>query len=183
MPVVYRVFPFLREAAADLPGGARYVPPQGSGRLDNPGVFSVLYVSDAASGAIAEVFGRFPEWTPAILRGTPALIGSEQALASFRLPDDAPICNLDDPIQLGQLGLRPSDVVSREYSRTRAWALRIYQERRWIGVRWWSYYDPQWSSIGLWDIRHLVLDDVRVLRLDDAALVEASRTIVRRIVL
>jgi hypothetical protein len=180
---VYRVFPFQRDAAPDAPGGALYVPPQGSGRLDNPGVFSVLYVSDAAPGAIAEVFGRFPEWTPAILRGSPTLPGSTQALASFRLPEDAPICNLDDAIQLGQLGLRPSDVVSREYSRTRTWALRIYQERQWIGVRWWSYYDPRWSSIGLWDRRGLAVENIQELRLDDAALVEAGRAIARRIVL
>jgi hypothetical protein len=108
--------------------------------------------------------------------------GSAMAIASYRLPDSAPVCNLDDPLQLRELGLRPSDVVSRDYARTRAWAFRIYQERRWIGVRWWSYYDPQWSSIGLWDTRQLVLEDVRGLRLDDAALIEAARIVARRII-
>jgi hypothetical protein len=98
------------------------------------------------------------------------------------LPDDAAICNLDDPLQLSKLGLRPSDVVSRDYVRARAWALRIFQEKRWIGARWWSYYEPQWSSIGLWDIRQLVLTEIQVLHLEHVAVVEASRSIVRRIV-
>jgi hypothetical protein len=51
-----------------------------------------------------------------------------------------------------------------------------------MGVRWWSYYDPRWASVGLWDIRHLVLQDVLALHLHDAALIEAGRLIVRRIV-
>jgi hypothetical protein len=180
--IVYRVFPYVAAAGAAEPGGPLYIPPQGSGRLDNPGTFSVLYVSDAASGAIAEAFGRFSDWTNAILSGSPALPGSVRALASYRLPDDAEICNLDDPHQLSELNLRPSDVVSRDYLRTRAWALQIYTQRRWIGARWWSYYAPQWSSIGLWDIRPLTVNDVRILHLDDAAMVEAGRTILRRIV-
>jgi hypothetical protein len=49
-------------------------------------------------------------------------------------------------------------------------------------VRWWSYYDPRWASVGLWDIGRLKVEEVRSLRLDDSALVEASRTIVRRII-
>ena len=51
-----------------------------------------------------------------------------------------------------------------------------------IGAHGWSYYDPQWSSIGLWDIRQLVVEDIRVLRLEDHAVAEASRIILRRIV-
>ncbi|HET9588118.1 MAG TPA: hypothetical protein VFO91_04975, partial [Anaerolineales bacterium] len=101
---------------------------------------------------------------------------------SYRLPDDARICNLDDPEQLRELGLRPSEVVSRDYASTQAWARRIYNQRTWIGVRWWSYYEPQWASIGLWDTRGLTLEEIRPLRLDHAEMIEASRTIVRRIV-
>ena len=159
-----------------------YFPPQVSGRLENPEFYSVLYSSDSAAGAIAEAFGRFPEWTPAILRGSPSLPGSTRAVARYLLADDAPVCDLDDPDQLRRIGIRPSEVVSRDYVRTRAWARQIYEQRVWIGVRWWSYYEPQWASIGLWDIRQLMLDGVRVLRLDDSALIDASRAIVRRIV-
>jgi hypothetical protein len=158
------------------------MPPQGGGRIDNPGTYSVLYLSDAAAGALAEAFGRFPEWNPAILEGSPSLPGSVRAVARFALAENAPICNLDDPNQLLALGLRPSDVVSRDYLRSRAWARRIYGQGKWRGVRWWSYYDPAWSSFGLWDIEGLTLDDVTPLTLDHPALVEASRTIVRRVV-
>ena len=164
------------------PGGARHVPGRGGGRLDNPGLYSALYLSDAASGAIAEAFGRFAEWSPSILEGSPSLPGSSRAVARFQLADDAMVCNLDDAGQLEALRLRPSDVVTRDYVRSRAWARRIYEQRKWIGARWWSYYDPQWASFGLWNTRQLKLEDVRVLRFDDSALREASQTIARRLV-
>jgi len=176
------VFPYLAAAGESEPGGALYVPPQAGGRIDNPGIYAALYLSDAAPGAIAEAFGRFPEWTAAILEGSPSLPGSSRAIAVYRLAEDARICNLDDAERLLALGLRPSDIVSRDYARTRGWARRIYEEGEWSGVRWWSYYDPGWSSFGLWDIKHLTLEDVSVLRLDQPILLEASRTIVRRAV-
>ena len=182
MPILYRVFPHVATAAGDEPGGAVYVPPQGGGRLDNPGTYSILYLSDAPAGAIAEAFGRFPEWTEAILEPAPSLAGSARAIARFHLPDEAPVCNLDDAALLQSLDLRPSDVVTRDYARSRAWARKIYEQRKWFGVKWWSYYDSQWASFGLWDISRLKLEDVKLLRLDEPALLEASRTIARRIV-
>jgi len=109
---LYRVFPFLSEARPGAPGGALYVPSQGGSRLDNPDLYSVFYASDAEAGALAEAFGRFPEWTPSILDGSPSLPGSSRAIAHYRLDDTAVICDLDDPAQLIALGLRPSDVVN-----------------------------------------------------------------------
>ncbi len=183
MPVLYRVFPYVPTAGESEPGGAIYIPRQGGGRLDNPGIYSTFYLSDAPAGAIAEAFGRFSEWNAAILAGSPSLPGSARAIARFHFPDDAPICDLDDPAMLQTLGLRPSDIVSRDYTRSRAWARRIFEQGRWHGARWWSYYDPQWASFGLWSISRLKLDDVKLLRLDAPALLEASRRIARRIVL
>lgn len=181
MPILYRVLPFLAKAAPRQPGGALYVPPQGGGRIDNPELYSVLYLSDAAAGAVAEAFGRFPEWTAALLRGSQALPGRVRAIASYHLADEEPLCDLDDPERLRALRLRPSDVVSRDYLRTRRWARRIFEQREWAGVRWWSYYDPRWTSIGLWKFDRLALLSVTALRLDDAAVAEAGRTISRRI--
>ena len=86
MPELYRVFPFLPRASPDEPGGALYVPPQGGGRLDNPDLYAVFYASDAEAGALAESFGRFPEWTSAILDGSPALPGSVRAVDATGLP-------------------------------------------------------------------------------------------------
>jgi hypothetical protein len=182
VPALYRVFPYLAAAATDDLGGALYVPPQGSGRIDNTGIYSALYLSDAAAGAVAEAFGRFPEWTPALLEGSPSLPRSARAIARYQLAEDTPVYNLDDPTQLLALGLRPSDVVGRDYTRSRAWARRIYDQGKWCGVRWWSYYNPAWSSFGLWDVKALALAEVTPLTLDHPALVEASRTIVRRVV-
>ncbi len=182
MPVLYRVFPFQPAAAENEPGGALYVPRQGGGRLDNPEAYSVLYLSNSAAGAIAEAFGRFPEWTPAILEGSPGLHGSARALGRYALSEEAVVCNLDNPKQLRELGLRPSDVVSRDYTRTRTWARLIHEQRKWVGARWWSYYDSRWASFGLWDIRGLTVESVEWLRLDHSALIEASRVIARRIV-
>jgi hypothetical protein len=179
---LFRVFTCLESAPAGEPGGALYIPPQGGGRIDNPGTYATLYMSDSPAGATAEAFGRFPEWTFSILDGSPGLPGSVRALARYRLDGDAPICNLDDPSQLGALGLRPSDVVSRDYALSRAWARRIYERGTWIGVRWWSYYSPAWASIGLWKTDNLVLDEVVRLRLDHPAVLEAGRTIVRRVI-
>jgi hypothetical protein len=181
VPDLFRVFPYLVSAANNAPGGALYVPPQGGGRIDNPSVYAVLYVSDAAPGALAEAFGRFPEWTPTILEGSPSLPGSVRAMARYYLPDDSPVCDLDDPQQLLALSLRPSDVVSHDYARTRSWARRIHCQGTWTGVRWWSYYDSEWASLALWNLDRLRLKDVVTLNLDDAGLAEAARTIVRRI--
>ncbi|MBV9767749.1 MAG: RES domain-containing protein [Acidobacteriaceae bacterium] len=182
MRALYRVFPFHAAAAENEPGGGLYVPRQGGGRLDNPEIYSVLYLSDSRAGAISEAFGRFPEWTAAILEGSPGLPGSARALGRYALRDDAAICDLDDPQQLQALGLRPSDVVSRDYARTRVWARLIHEQAKWVGARWWSYYDSRWASFGLWDIGGLRVEKVEWLRLDHAALIEASRVIARRIV-
>ena len=182
MPDLFRVFPYLAGARADKPGGALYIPSQGGGRIDNPGTYPVLYLSDSPAGAIAEAFGRFAEWPPAVLEGIPALPGSVRALARYRMAEGGSVCNLDDPRQLLDLELRPSEVVSRDYTRSRSWALRIYQRKLWAGVRWWSYYDPVWTSFGLWDIGNLGLTEITPLRLDNPHLLTASRTIVRRIV-
>ena len=181
MAELYRVFPFLPGVRADQPGGALFIPPLGGGRLDNPDLYSVFYASNAEAGAIAEAFGRFPEWTRAILEGSPALPGSSRAVARYTLGEPARICNLDDAAELASLGLRPSDVVSRDYARTRAWSQRIFETGQWAGVRWWSYYDPRWASVGLWDRSALSLVHTRILRLDDAALREAGLAIARRV--
>ena len=155
------------------------MPSQGGGRIDNPDSYSVLYLSDAAAGAIAEAFGRFPEWTAAMLEGSPSLPGSVRALGRYTLANDESVCNLDDPKKLLRLALRPSDIVSRDYARTRAWALRIHNRGHWAGVRWWSYYDSKWASFGLWRTDRVKLEDVYPLTLNLPALREAARTIVR----
>ena len=144
--------------------------------------YSVLYLSDSAPGAIAEAFGRFPEWVPGMLEGVPGLPGSGRGIARYHLTDGTPVCNLDDPARLAELGLRPSEVVSREYADTKAWALRIHRQNVWAGIRWWSYYNPVWSSFGLWNIDNLTLESITQLQMDNTDLLEAGRSIARRII-
>ena len=85
-------------------------------------------------------------------------------------------------MQLLTLALRPSEVVSRDYATTRSWARRLYDQHRWVGVKWWSYYNRAWSSIALWDIGTLRLETVRPLRLGDKDVPEAGNTIVRSVI-
>jgi len=182
VPDLFRVFPYVAGADDHAPGGAFYVPSLGGGRIDNPGVYPVLYLGDSAAGAIAEAFGRFAEWTTSILESAPGEPRSVRAVARYRLPDEAPVCNLDDPERLLSLRLRPSDVVTRDYARSRAWARLIYDQKIWMGIRWWSYYNPACYSFGLWDTSCLVLETVTPLRLDNPDLLEAGRTITRRVI-
>lgn len=177
--LLYRVFPWVDGAAAGEPGHPLYIPPQGKHRIDNPDHYSVLYASDAAAGAVAEQFGTLSEWAPSMLRGLPALPGSAFAVVSLDLPDHVAVCDMDDPARLVELGLRPSQVVTRERAVTQAWALRVYEEGRWGGVRWWSYYDPRWASHGIWDLGAVTVAAVEVLDAAHPAVVEAAEVLGR----
>ncbi len=164
MTTLYRVLPYLGSARTGAPGHPLHVPPStGANRVDNAGVYEVLYVGDSAPGAIAEAFAWKPVWDVGLFRGTPSLPGSVRALARYSLDEPAAVCDLDDATRLVELGLRPSDVVTKDRSVTQRWALALYHANRFAGVRWWSYYDPRWGSFGLWDVRPLHLIDVTVL--------------------
>jgi hypothetical protein len=179
----YRVFPFLA-SAAPTSRVARFLSRCNAAAADWITPISILFcTSEIHPRALSpKPLAVSPEWTPAILRGSPALPGSVRALARYELGAGESLCNLDDARQLLRLRLRPSDVVSRNYDRTRAWARPIFETRIWAGVSWWSYYDPQWTSVGLWKTDQLVLAEVRELRLDDSVIRDASRVIIRRII-
>src|SRR5450756_1261968 len=94
MVALFRVLPYLASARAGEPGHPLYVPPStGAGRVDNPGRYGVLYVGDAAAGAVAEAFGWMPEWSALMLRGRPALAGS------VRLS----LIHISEPTRLGMI--------------------------------------------------------------------------------
>jgi hypothetical protein len=162
-PRLYRVLPWLGSAEAGEPGHPQYAPmPQGQGRIDNPEHYVTLYLSDRPEGAIGEAFGNHRTWTSDLLDGPPTLVGSRRALATFDA-SDVNVIDLDDPQALAVRRLRPSRVVTRARATTQAWALDIYSENTWDGVRWWSFYDPDWGSFGLWTIDRLQLVDVSPL--------------------
>lgn len=175
---LYRVLPWLPGALAGDPGHPLYVPrPQGAGRIDNPEAYLVLYASDSPAGAVAEAFGNHAVWTEHLLVGRGDIPRSRTALAAYET--DAPILDLDDPAVLHARGLRPSRIVTGDRTCTQRWALDLFREGRWVGVRWWSYFDPDWGSHGVWDPACLAPAEVVPLTADHPALVEALRVLHR----
>lgn len=148
--------------------------------MDNPDRYSSLYVGDSAAGAVAEAFGWAATWSRGMLRGHPSLLGSAQALVEYEADDAAlSICDLDDARRLVVLALRPSEVVTRDRAVTQAWAAQIFDAGGFAGVRWWSYYDPRWGSLGLWDVGGLTVAQVTPLTLEHPAVVAAAAVLNR----
>ncbi len=172
------MFPWVAAARPGDPGHPLSVPSiQGAGRLDNPKHYRVLYASGAPSGAVAETFGNRAVWTEDLFAGRPDLPGSRAALATCEL--EGTVLDLDDARQLVERDLRPSEVVSRNRHATQAWALRVFREAGWAGIRWWSAWDPSWSSVGLWDLTRLSLVDVTPLARDHLSVREAMAVLLR----
>ena len=175
---VYRIFPAVRSAAPDAPGGALFVPTSGNGRIANPGSYDELYFADSPEGAIAETFGRLSEWHSGMLTRA----GRPLALATCRFPDDVALCDLDDPQELVRLTLRPSEVVTSDRRRSQAWARAIYERRAFGGIRWWSRLDSRWFVVGIWrtDLLESAAEPEE-LRIDDPRIARAAEIIVRRL--
>ena len=138
----------------------------------------VLYLSTSPVGAIVEVFASLAVWESKMFV-SPTTPGATRSLGRYKLADRAKILDLDDVDALRALGLRPSEVVTPDRSVTQRWAKRVVEERRWDGVRWWSFHDSHWHSYGIWGRRHLSVLDVEPLSLDHPAVVEAA-TVLRR---
>jgi hypothetical protein len=160
---LHRVFPWIEGAAPGAPGHPLYLArPQGHGRIDNPERYLSLYASDQRSGAIGESFGNHSVWTPDLLEGPPSLPGSRRSLATFDA-SGAAIVDFDDPRMLVDRDLRPSNVVTRDRATTQRWALEVFEEDKWDGIRWWSFHNPEWGSFGLWNRDGLELVSVTPL--------------------
>lgn len=184
--LLYRVFPYAGAAASGEPGHPLYLHrPQGASRLDNPKEYDCWYLAAEASGAIGETFGDLGVWVPGMF-AFPLVAGAVKALGIYRIDDDTPILDLDDARNLLDRGLRPTQVIERNRSMTQAWALKIFQERntggdrRWNGVRWWSYHRPQWRIYGLWEIEPACVE-VQELNLEHPAVQHAAAALARPI--
>jgi hypothetical protein len=178
----YRVYSHLDGAAAYAPGHALFVPSPATGRTNNEELYTSLYVSTTAHGAVAEVFGDRTLWDRGMLRGTRRITGSWRALATLELPASAArLCDLDSVAALAELGVaRPSRVVARDYDVTAALAARIYRAGAFDGIAWWSFHHPDLVSAVLWNRDAVRLVDTRPLDLDDAALAAAADLLNRR---
>lgn len=180
---LYRVLLYDAAARPRDPGGVLYVPPQREGRLDNEDLYRLLYVGEHAAGCVAEAFGRIPLWRESTFGGLPGSNRSVRALVTYdAYQKNFAVCDLDDARSLLARSLRPSDVVTRDYEFTRNWARAIYSEKRWAGIRWWSYYESRWANVGLWDFAGLKPVNIEPLHVDHAAVRDAAETLSRVIV-
>jgi hypothetical protein len=150
--LLYRVFPYLPAARRGEPGHPLYVhPAQGKGRWDNPGSYLAWYMAQEPASAVGEAFADVPAWRDEMF-AFPQIPGAERALGIYRLADDLPYVDLDDARTLVERAMRPTQVIERNRPYTQAKALEIFEERRWNGIRWWSFHRPQWRVWCLWDI-------------------------------
>jgi len=184
--LVYRVFPYLPAASDGEQGHPQYQHPQGSGRLDNPHSYFVWYFSMDPQGAIGEVFADLTMWDDDMFI-FPKLAGSRRALGVYSLPDNCPLLDLDDAGNLLDRGLRPTQVIERNRPSTASWARKIWEEqnfagdRKWEGVRWWSYHRPVWRIVGYWGASNPVCEEVRELSVSDMYVKDAARILNRPI--
>jgi hypothetical protein len=176
--LLYRVFPYLPSALEGEAGHPLYVHPnQGAGRFDNPALYLAWYVSSEPSSAVGEVFASLTHWSEAMF-DFPLIPDSRRALATYRLQDDLPYVDLDDPQRLVELGVRPSQVVQRNRPYTQALAARIYAMADYNGIRWWSFHRPSWRVWCLWEIVPSV-ETVDELTLDHPAVKEAAENLAK----
>ena len=179
--LLYRVFPYLPTASKGQPGHPLHVhPAQGKGRWDNPGSYLAWYMAFEVAGAVGETFADISTWRDEMFE-FPALPGSRKALGFYELPDDLPYVDLDDAATLVELAMRPTQVIVRNRPYTQAKALSIYQQKKWSGIRWWSFHRPQWRVICLWDIDPKC-DHVEDLDTSHIAVSDAGRTLSKPIV-
>lgn len=184
--IVYRAFPYLATAKAGESGHPLYLHrPQGRGRADNPSEYDTWYFALQPEAAVGEVRGDFAVWR-ADSFATPFLLGGHYALGRYQLPDDLPLLDLDDAQNLLTRGLRPTQVIARNRPTTQDMALRIFREttagqRKWAGIRWWSFQRPHWTVLALWvspgqrPLHQFV--DATPLDLNNPAVIDAARSL------
>lgn len=181
---LYRVFPHDPSAVPSAPGGALYVPPSsGLGRIDNPEEYDAFYLAGIEEAAVAESFGNLAVWRDESF--VEAGRNVRYALAAYDLSKEARLFDFNDVEALQSLGVRrPTQVITRDRRSTQELALRIYRRRRFAGVTWWSYYNPDWPICGLWNVAQLrLLGEPMALSATAPAVQRAAAAIVRQIVL
>lgn len=189
--LVYRVFPYLAAAAPGMPGHPLYLHrPQGHGRLDNPAHYDTWYFALTPEAAVGESFADLSTWTEDMFT-FPKVPGARRALGTFEIDDGWPVLDLDDARTLYERRLRPTQVIARNRAVTQSWALGVFDERddrgerRWSGIRWWSFHRPHWTVIALWYARgepvaHKVVL-VEELNLAHVAVRDAARSLAKAI--
>lgn len=174
--ILHRCFAWNERAQHDQPDSPLWFPRvfQGDGRHDNPDVYGCMYLTDREVSGVVEQLARFRGQRliaqMLVRRGLPL------AVAAIELRDDAEVIDLDDPVVLRRLRLRPSVVATRNRSITQPQALGVYRETNATGLRWWSIFESLWMNYTLFDRARvrLALQEARPLSLDDDTVVEAA---------
>jgi hypothetical protein len=175
--ILHRCFAWNERARRDGMDGPLWFPRpyQGEGRHDNSELYGCLYLSDRAVSCVAEQLARFRGQ-----RLTAPLLPRRElplALAELELDEAAELVDLDEPVVLRRERLRPSLVATRRRELTQPQARVLYESHpAAAGIRWWSSYESLWVNVTLFDraAPQLRLREVRVLALDDPAVVEAA---------
>ena len=110
-----------------------------------------------------------------MLRPIKILPRSHWAVITYALGGDREIFKMDDASNLHKLKLRPSRVVTLDRAVTQSWALKVFKSGQSAGISWWSYYNPDWACVGLWDLSKLKTTHIDALGLDNTWVDEASR--------
>ena len=132
----WRVFPWDPEAEDGAPFSASFVPVQGAGRFDVPGV-PVCYLGEFPEHAVGERLLRFRGRTlneADLLHAGRALALARVVVAGRAVDALADCC---DPAVLFRLRLRPDTLASLHLARTQAVAAAV-REAGHAGLRWWS---------------------------------------------
>lgn len=148
---LYRIVPWIESASKGEQGHPLFVDVslQGGGRADNPRHYQALYVSESPQGAVGEAFGDLTDWSDQMFE-VPWSKDAERVLVTYEADPPPEVLDLDDAEVLWNLNAKPTDVVSRDRETTRELALRIWFQRRWAGLRWWSWWRPAWRNQILW---------------------------------
>jgi hypothetical protein len=157
---LWRALPLDRGAKAAEVGGPLWFPrlQQGGGRHDNPDLYGCLYVAEDPVSAVAELLAPF--------RGTGKLLPSmlvryekPLALAAIELEDGVTVVDLDDPSTLIATDLRPSQVATRNRTRTQGQAAGVYESHaEAVAIRWWSTLESSWINWTLFDRAEAALE-------------------------
>lgn len=173
---LYRVVPFMPGAKKGELGHPLYFPPnQGMARVDNSSYYAVGYLATRGSCAVSESFGFLTVWDSRMLRPIKTLPESRWVVATYTLKTESVIFEMDDAANLQRLKIRPSRVVTRDRAITQSWALKVYKNGGSAGISWWSFYNPDWSCVGLWDLSKLKVKEIEELTLENSWVEEASR--------
>jgi hypothetical protein len=167
--VLWRAFPWDPTAPPDSPFSPTHVPEgQVAGRFDLGGS-GVLYFAESPEHAVAEKIQRYRNFEVAAPDLTQA--GHRLAIASVRLSPRARagVADLCDPDELARRRIRPDTLASRDFVRTRAVAVALFEEGR-TGLRWWSAFWGDWHTVvafgGRLSRRDLVFGDPEPIGLE-----------------